>query len=214
MRVSPIGLINPGNLTRAVEEAAISCTPTHNTDVAISGASAIAGAISAAMQPDSTLNEVIEASCRAADMGLSFGTPWVGASISRRIKLAMELCDQRKETFDKLIDIYDLVGAGISTSEAVPAAIGVLYLSGGDLLTTAKYAANLSGDADTIAAMACAIAGAWRGYSQFPEFVIETIDRVNPEWNIRNIAEGLTDLVISRDILNLDHLNQREDLIR
>jgi ADP-ribosylglycohydrolase len=199
MRISPIGLINPGNLERAVLETATACTPTHNTDVAISGAAAIAGAISTAMVPGSRLADIITASRKAAEVGLAYGEPWLGASIHRRIEMAINLGRQKKEIHDVLIDIYDLVGAGLATSEAVPAAIGVLNLAGGDLLMTAQYAANLSGDADTVAAMSCAIAGAWHGFAQFPGDIIEKIDQVNPEWDIKKIAAGLTEMVTSRD---------------
>jgi ADP-ribosylglycohydrolase len=199
MRISPVGLINPGNLERAVSETATSCIPTHNTDVAISGAAAIAGAISTAMLQGSSLQDIITASRTAATMGLKYGEPWLGASIPRRIDLAIELGSQEKELPGILEDIYDLVGAGLATSEAVPAAIGVFHLAGGDLVKTAQLAANLSGDADTVAAMACAIAGAWHGFSCFPGEIITKIDQVNPEWDIKKIAAGLTDLVMSRD---------------
>jgi len=198
MRVCPIGLINPGNLEQAVKDAATSCIPSHNTDVAISGAAAVAGAIAMAMMPDATLDTIIDSGCLAAEMGVKYGCHWFGASISRRIQMAVELAHQEKDLYLRLIDIYDLVGAGLLTSEAVPSAFGVLSLAEGDLMTTAKYAANLSGDADTVAAMACAIAGAWKGYSAFPEQVIEIIDRVNPMWDFKKAAAGLTEIAYQK----------------
>ena len=67
----------------------------------------------------------------------------------------------------RLQELYDVIGATLAISESVPAAFGVLALAGGDLRQTAIYAAALSGDADTIGAMACAIAGAWRGAGLF-----------------------------------------------
>lgn len=198
MRVSPIGLINPGNLEQAVKDAATSCIPSHNTDVAISGAAAVAGAIAVAFTPSATLESILDAGITAAEKGVSYGAPWMGASISRRIKWSIDLANQEKDVYERLVDIYDLVGSGLLTSEAVPAAFGVVALGKGDLMETAKYAANLSGDADTVAAMACAITGAWRGYRAFPQTVIETIDRVNGRWDFRKTAEGIAGLAIKR----------------
>lgn len=51
-------------------------------------------------------------------------------------------------------------------------AFGILVLAGSDPLLCARYAATLSGDAGTVAAMACAIAGTWRGAGVFPEQLI------------------------------------------
>jgi ADP-ribosylglycohydrolase len=198
MRVSPIGLINPGNLQQAVKDAATSCIPSHNTDVAISGAAAVAGAIAVAMSPDATLESILEAGSTAAELGVSYGTPWMGASISRRIKMSIELANQNKDIYERLVDIYDLIGSGLATSEAVPAAFGVIAIARGELMDTAKYAANLSGDADTVAAMACAIMGAWKGYKAFPSFVIEKINLVNSKWDFQKTAEGLTRLTLAR----------------
>ena len=198
MRISPIGLIHPGDLEQAVKDTAVACTPSHNTDVAISGAAAVAGAIAAAMMPDTTLEAIIDAGCQAAEMGLAYGSPWMGASIPRRIRLAVELAHQDKDVFLRLVDIYELVGSGLLTSEAVPAAFGVLALARGEVMDCARYAANLSGDADTVGAMACAIAGAWKGFSAFPPGVSATIDRANKNWNFRKTAEELTEWILKR----------------
>jgi len=198
MRVSPIGLINPGNLEQAVKDAVTSCTPSHYTDVAISGAAAVAGAVAMAMSEDATLDSILEAGIKGAEMGVTYGSPWMGASISRRIKMAIDLANQNKDHYERLVDIYDLIGCGLATSEAVPAAFGAIAISKGDLMDTAKYAANLSGDADTVAAMACAVMGAWKGYKAFPSFVIEKITQVNSNWNFKETAEGLAKLALKR----------------
>ncbi len=45
MRISPVGLMHPGDPMGAIEDAVTACIPTHNTNVAISGACAVAAAI-------------------------------------------------------------------------------------------------------------------------------------------------------------------------
>ena len=58
----------------------------------------------------------------------------------------------------------------------------------------AIFAAALSGDADTIGAMACAIAGAWQGVDAIPLRHIETIRQANPQYDFEEIAEALYEL--------------------
>ncbi len=191
MRISPVGLIHPGDVEGAVRDTYQACIPSHNTDVAVSGASAVAGAIAAALVEHSTLDEVIAAGQIAADLGRKHGHTWIGASVSRRIDLAVQIARSGQSERQRLQDLYDLVGATLAISEAVPAAFGVLVMANGDPIQSAIYAAALSGDADTVAAMACAMAGAWKGAASFPPAVIAKIQQANPMMDFEMIIQGL-----------------------
>lgn len=195
MRVAPVGLIHPGDVAAAVRDAAISCIATHNSDVAASGAAAVAGAIAQAMAPGATLEAIIQAGMTAADQGRTLAPVWMGASIARRIALAVEIARSAQPERVRLQELYDLIGATLSISESVPAAFGVLAMAQGEPQQAAIYAAGLSGDADTIGAMACAIAGAWYGVDAFAPEVIETLRRANPELDFDGVAAGLSALV-------------------
>jgi ADP-ribosylglycohydrolase len=71
----------------------------------------------------------------------------------------------------------------------------------GDPVETAIYAAALSGDADTVGAIACAIAGAWQGVDVIPFEHIETLRQANPQYNFEEIAEELYEIaLLNRDI--------------
>ena len=72
--------------------------------------------------------------------------------------------------------------------------LSMLAMAGGDPLQTAIYAAALSGDADTVGAMACAIAGAWRGADTFSIDVCKTLREANPELDFEATARRLTEL--------------------
>jgi ADP-ribosylglycohydrolase len=191
MRIAPVGLIHPGDLVGAVEDTALACLPTHNTDVAISGAAAVAGAISRAMLPESSLNQVIADGCQAADLGRQHGRRWFGASVSQRIEMAIEIASGPQGIEERIQRLYDRIGSSLSITESVPAAFGILRMAGGDPHQAAIYAAALSGDADTVAAMACAIAGTWVGVKAFNPAVLAQLRAANPEFDFENTARGL-----------------------
>ena len=194
MRVSPVGLIHPADIEGAIRDARLSCIPTHNTDVAISGATAVAGAIAAAMRENSQMEEIIEAGCKAADEGRKFGNRWMGASVSRRIRTAVEIAQSTQSEMERIQELYDVIGTSLAIQESVPAAFGVLMMADGDPTQCAVYAAALSGDADTVAAMACAIAGAWCGIGSFDQKHIDKLNQANPEFNFEEVALGLLTL--------------------
>jgi ADP-ribosylglycohydrolase len=198
MRICPVGFINPGNYKQAILDAVAACTPSHNTDVAISGAAAVAGAIAVALKPGSTLEEIILVGRKSAVEGQKHGHPWLGASIERRIDLALDIVHQSSSIYDRIVNLYDIVGSTLATSEAVPSAFGILALAKGDIMDCARFAAALSGDADTVGAMACAIAGAWHGVEAFPQDILDTLEIVNAQLDFRGVARGLTSLAQER----------------
>jgi ADP-ribosylglycohydrolase len=199
MRISPIGLINPGNLDQAIKDAVVSCIPSHFTDVAVSGAAAIAGAISTALVAGSTLEDVVEAGVQAAREGRGYGNVWLGASIPRRIQWAVDLVSTDKPERERLQDVYDLIGTSLAMSEAVPAAFGVLVMAEGDPTRAAILAATLSGDADTVAAMACAIAGAWKGIDVFHPDHLKILEKANPWLDFEGLISGLYKIAEQRN---------------
>lgn len=198
MRISPVGLIHPGNLEGAVHDAHLACIPTHNTETAISGAAAVAGAIAIAMQPGASIDDILAAGIRAAEMGRALGPRWMGASISKRIRMAADIARSSASERQRLQEIYDVIGATLAISEAVPAAFGILVMSGGDPKQSAVYAAAMAGDADTIGAMACAICGAWKGLPAFPDSITSRLRRANPGLDFEQTAKGLSNLIQAR----------------
>jgi ADP-ribosylglycohydrolase len=196
MRVSVVGLIHPGDVEGAARDAAISAIPTHNTNVGCAAAAAIAGAIACAIRAtDSvapTLRDILNASIDAALIGETLGEKSLGASVARRIDFAVSLArDEIGSVDDRIQAIYDLIGTSLAASEAVPAAMGIVALADGDPLRAAQLAAQLSGDADTIGAMACAVCGAWQGVDAIPPDMLEMLRRANPDYNFDEIAAGL-----------------------
>jgi ADP-ribosylglycohydrolase len=200
MRIAPVGLLHPGDVIGAVEDAAVVCIPTHNTSPAIAGACAVAAAIAVAMTENVTLDAVIAGGILGAEMGCTRGRQWLGPSVARRIQMAVAIAHGPGDERFRLREIYDVVGTSLSVPETVGSAFGVLAMASGDPQQTAIYAANLSGDADTIGAIACAMAGAYAGIDAFDKKVLERLDsdEVAAQYNIRQIADGLHKLIQSR----------------
>lgn len=197
MRIAPIGLLHPGDIDGAVADAVIICMPTHFTQPAVSGAAAVAAAVSGAMENDATLDLVIEAGLRGAELGAKHGRRWFGCSVPFKIEQALAITKRDADERAKLRRIFDEVGATLNVPETVGAAFGLLAMAGGDPKQTAILAANLSGDADTIGAIACAMAGAFAGFDAIPadDIAVLESDAVFREYNVRSIADGLLALV-------------------
>lgn len=193
MRVSPVGLLHPGDPTGAIEDAYTACVPTHHTNVAISGACAVASAIAIALTEGVSLDTIIAAGILGADLGRQKGRQWLGPSVGRRIQMAVEIARGPGDELFRLRELYNVIGTSLSVPETVGSAFGVLVMAGGDPKQTAIYAANLSGDADTVGAIACAIAGAYAGIGAFDPALITKLDadEVFAGYQVRAIADGL-----------------------
>jgi ADP-ribosylglycohydrolase len=110
--------------------------------------------------------------------------------------MAVEIARRPAEPRARLRELYDVIGTSLSVPETVGSAFGVLVMAEGDPQQAAIYAANLSGDADTVGAIACAMAGAYAGIGAFPADALATLDAdpVTASYHIRELAEGLYQL--------------------
>ncbi len=197
MRIAPIGLLHPGDIEGAVADTVTVCMPTHFTQPAVSGAAAVAAAVAQAMVADARLNDVIAAGLRGAELGSAHGRRWFGCSVSFKIEQALAIANSGTELRVKLRRLFDEVGATLNVPETVGAAFGLLALGQGDPKTTAILAANLSGDADTIGAIACAMAGSFAGFDAIPAADVAVLenDTVFQEYGVKAIADGLLALI-------------------
>ncbi|ROP49003.1 ADP-ribosylglycohydrolase [Enterobacter sp. BIGb0383] len=199
MRVAPAGLVWPGKLKEACELALITCLPSHDTNIAIASACAIAAATSQAMLADSTLDDIYRASLWGAEYGETLAKQHArcvaGPSIAMRIRLASEIA-LRAESFEGCLrEMEGLVGNSVAAHEAIPAAIGLLIYSKGEPWETIYACSNVGNDTDSIATMAGAIAGAWKGFSALPQDKYAFFRSVNSrDFNLERIAEGLSEL--------------------
>ncbi len=179
MRVSPLGCLLPTcNLDDFIDSVALASSPTHKSDVAIAGAVTIAWAISKAIDGSSwkDIKSQLPSIAKAAQ---TKRITTFSASMSDRIELALSVVEKSVGTESTLENIYNMVGAGVSTIESVPAAIAIVELANTDANQCAILCANLGGDTDTIGAMATAICGALNGFDSLNKQLIAELDNKN-----------------------------------
>ena len=171
MCISPVGIVNACNPAQAAQQAYNLASLIHVHDVGYcqDGAAAMAAAVAEAMRADATVPSVLDAALEAI-------IPLSGREMRERIAAALQLARQadgyrgfrhavyaRAETFFREI--------ACDSRETVPLALALLSLAEGDVEQSVIYAANLGRDADTIASMCGAIAGAKGG-----------VRAIRPDW--------------------------------
>lgn len=180
MRIIPVGIVsNWRDLDALVENVRLACLATHNTNIAIAGASAVAAAASYCVDGGDELDAVIRIAKQACEKGMNAGYETAGASISKRVDMGMEIVNSGKREDEILQDLYDGIGTGMATNESVPAALSLVYMAKGDPVKCAHLAANIGGDTDTIGAMSCGICGAFKGIEAFADETIRLITETN-----------------------------------
>lgn len=179
MRAAVIGLLNAGNAQSALEEAVIASLPTHGTGVAISGAAAVACAVAEAATGTANLTTILEAAKWGAREGKKKGV-WIwSTALETRIELAERIVGESKNDWAGLNALYKYVGTDMYVPESVAAAFGVLLLAKGDPMMSVLYGANIGGDTDTVASIAGAICGAWKGIDTLDMNMVSQVEKVN-----------------------------------
>lgn len=192
MRIAPIGaLFTPDQKEALCRYVAAVSQVTHTSDVTITGASMIAMAVASAVtygDRERMIEDALSVEEFAMSLGASTPSPSLGARTRFGVRLAKTYASD-EETFLEMI--YNLVGAGVNTSESVPAALAIAYHSF-DVKKCALMCANLGGDTDTIGAMATAVCGGAKGFSEIPEAYVEQIEKAN-EADLKFYAEAISE---------------------
>jgi ADP-ribosylglycohydrolase len=181
MCIAPVGIVNAGDPAAACREA-LSVARLIHRGFPLEAAGAVAAAVAEAFRTDATRDSVVA----AATAHLPSGSEMIGA-IESGMALARASSgyeDFRARFYAELLRPWPHRHAGWSIAvdprESVPAALGILYLADGDPVDTILGCANFGRDADTIATIGGAIAGAMRGAAQFPAEWVEPVTAACP----------------------------------
>ena len=201
MRISPVGMFNPGNVDKAIAEAAEVAASTHDNQLAISSACAVAAAVSRALTPDADLYNVLQASLYGARegerIGLETANEVAGPSVVSRLELAISIGLGAGDPWEKMLALGRKVGAGLHAAEAIPCAIGLVAANPGDAMGVLIGGVNIGYDTDTIATMAGAVAGALYGADAFPTHFLPTIEKANG-LDVSGLAQRISRIASAR----------------
>jgi ADP-ribosylglycohydrolase len=163
MAISPIGIVNAARPRLAAAQAYDVAALIHIHDVAFcqDGAAAMAAAVAEAFRPGATVQSVLEAAqayipCESgAEMLELIDGALAVARRNRDYKAFRKAYYAEEQRFFRRITC--------DSRETVPETLALFLLSGGDVEKMVTYGANFGRDADTIATMGGAIAGAFSG---------------------------------------------------
>ena len=201
MKISPLGLLNAGNIERAIQDAITVTMVTHDNYLAISGACAIASAVSKATMKDADVYNILQAGIYGAKEGERIGREIArdvaGPSVVKRMEMAIDIGLGRGTPREKMVEIGHCIGTGLHVSEAIPAAFGIFAANDGDAMGSIIGAVNVGYDTDTVATMSGAIAGAFRGAKAYPKHFLSTLEGAN-HLEIQKLACNLTNIAKDR----------------
>jgi ADP-ribosylglycohydrolase len=181
MCISPIGIVNAGNPAAACREA-LSVARLIHRGFALEGAAAMAAATAAAFGLHATPAAVVE----AAYAHLPAHSEMI-AAIRDTFDLAVasgSYVEFRARYYADRLWPWPHRRKGTSTAvdprESVAVALAILTLADANPVTTILDCANFGRDADTIATMAGAVAGALSGAAALPAEWTEAVRAANP----------------------------------
>jgi len=183
MKISPIALFSKGDIDKAINDAFIITSITHNNNISLSAAAAVAAATSAALHNNATLFDVVQAGLYGARVGDKLGrekcNTLAGPSIEKRIKLAIEIALRSDNLSDAIDEISDYIGTGLAAAEAVPAVFGLMVAAKGNSVEAIQAGVNAGYDTDTVATMIGGILGALNGIESFPTDYLKILNEAN-----------------------------------
>lgn len=197
MCISPVGIVNAGNPRQAAMQAYNLASLIHVHDVGFcqDGAASMAAAVAAAFAPDATVESVL--ACSTAYL-----MPLSGAEILDRIAMALDLA---RETADYKAFREAVYARGdeffcritCDSRETVPLTLALFLLAEGDVERAVTYSANFGRDADTIASMCGAIAGALQGVQGVKPAWVERVAQVT-DLNQDELARSLAEVAVRK----------------
>jgi ADP-ribosylglycohydrolase len=208
MCISPMGIINAGNPRQAALETYDVAAVIHH-NFCRDAACSMAAAVAEALRPGASVASILDAAVAYL--------PPVSARTMRAFIAETLALAEATGTYEAFRETYYaerlLPGTAAPDSrETVPVALALVTLAEGDVQRTIRYGANFGRDADTIASMAGAIAGAWQGAAGFPETWRDRVRAESPR-DHEAVARALLRVVRDRMQATAERLAVLEDLV-
>ena len=178
MCFSPVGIVNAGNPRGAALQGYNLAALIHGHDVGFcqDGAVAMAAGVAEAFRVGATVDSVVEAA--QANIIATSGAEML-AMIERFLELARGAGNYeefRDRAYAGAATLFRRIGC--DSRETVPITLALFELADGDVERCVTYGANFGRDADTIASMCGALAGALHGVDGIREDWVEKAQRL------------------------------------
>ena len=200
--MAPVGIVNAGDPAGAYREA-IAIAGAHQWSYGREAAGVMAAAVAEALRPGATIDTIVDA-C------LSLAKDGTGEAI-RAVTTAARDCRGWEEAIPRLraaVRPFDSVGddyrhpepdarrpSRTRSIEELPVALGMVVAGGGRWRDAVLGSVNYGRDADSIAGMAGAIAGALEGIEAVPaewEAQVSTASKID----LRRLADQLAEVAV------------------
>ncbi|SEK85573.1 ADP-ribosylglycohydrolase family protein [Nonomuraea pusilla] len=204
MYVAPVGIVNAADPDAAYAEA-IDLTGAHQSSYGREAAGVMAAAVAEAMRPGATADSVVAACLRLAKDGTRAAIEAVCEAASRfgHWDGSFEALRAAVRPYDTVADTYRDQGLGarrpsrVHSIEELPLALGFLVIAKGGYRDTVLGGVNYGRDADSIASMGGAIAGALNGLRAVPA---EWVEQVAAASRTDLVAPGLAIAEVARRV--------------
>lgn len=214
MYMAPVGVVNAGNPIGAYQEA-IEITGAHQSSFGREAAGAFAASVAQAFVPNTTAIEIAEVAIELAHDGTKKALQTV-VSTARKLSDWREAIPALRDAFrpfDTMAEEYrephlDSRKPSRKLSiEEFPIALGMLIVANGSYRESVLGGVNYGRDADSIASMAGAMAGAMQGIRSIPTDWLETVERESKR-NFNTISDELTEVTKVIQQKDRDRLNK------
>ncbi|MEV4549979.1 ADP-ribosylglycohydrolase family protein [Nonomuraea wenchangensis] len=213
MYVAPVGIVNAADPDAAYAEA-IDLTGAHQSSYGREAAGVMAAAVAEAMRPGATADSVVAACLRLAKDGTRAAIEAVceAAAGLGHWEGSFETLRAAVRPYDTVADTYRDQGLGarrpsrVHSIEELPLALGMLVIAKGDYRDTVLGGVNYGRDADSIASMGGAIAGALGGLAAVPA---EWVEQVGAASRTDLVAPGRAIAAVTRRVRAGDRERRR-----
>ena len=194
----PEGLINHGDIEKAIADTVEITMSSHDDPHSISGACAVASAVSEAMKEDTSVYQIVKAahygSVKGEELARKRKDIWTypGPSVTKRIEMATQIV-MHCGSDNVIEELSERIGSGPAVAETVPAALGIFIANQGDTMKSIYDAVNIGDETCAIACIVGAIAGAYNGADSIMEGYLDIIEERN-QMNLRKQAEEIEKL--------------------
>lgn len=199
----PEGLFSNGDVEKAIADTVELTMSSHDDPYSISGACAVAAAVSEAMKEETSVYKIVQAAYEGSIKGEALARArediWTypGPSVTKRIEMAIEIAVHSVSREEAVKELEERIGSGPAIAETVPTALGIFIANQGNTMESIYDAVNIGDETCAIACIAGAIAGTYNGADSITEGYLEIIEERNSV-DLKKQAEAIEKIIAKR----------------